>query len=248
MSAQRAWWFDGSDAGMDRAIAAARETFRYFWRELSWERRRIVPAFDSMWVKATFTQRDRTEHMWIDDVDFDGEHITGTLLNEPHALTNVSEGDTVRVSFPDRLSDWMLVSDDAVRGSFTVNVTRAAMSPDERAAHDEAWGLPFGDPGSVSLVHDPDEPERDHPMAVAMLPKLDAFLAEDPSRLHATDERGWTLLHTEALAGNAVVVERLLQRGAAPNVRTANGATALALARALGWQRVSELLTAAGAS
>jgi hypothetical protein len=38
--------FDDSDPEMQRAYESARATFRFFWRELAWERRRIVPALD----------------------------------------------------------------------------------------------------------------------------------------------------------------------------------------------------------
>jgi len=38
--------FDNSDPEMQRAYEQARATFKYFWRELAWERRRVVPALD----------------------------------------------------------------------------------------------------------------------------------------------------------------------------------------------------------
>jgi uncharacterized protein len=40
----RVFMFDNSDPEMQRAYENARATFRYFWREIAWERRRIVPA------------------------------------------------------------------------------------------------------------------------------------------------------------------------------------------------------------
>ena len=38
--------FDDSDPEMQRAYESARATFRYFWREVAWERRRIIPGLD----------------------------------------------------------------------------------------------------------------------------------------------------------------------------------------------------------
>lgn len=70
----------------DKAIS----TFKYFWRELYWEYRRIVPALELAYVKCAFIQENPEdtnqpliEYMWIDQVNFDGSTISGTLLNEP---------------------------------------------------------------------------------------------------------------------------------------------------------------------
>ena len=44
--------------------------------------------------------------MWIDQVDFDGSTISGTLLNEPYIIDNVQSGETVRLKF-ESIVDWM---------------------------------------------------------------------------------------------------------------------------------------------
>jgi uncharacterized protein len=73
--------FDNSGFEMRRAYDQARSTFRYFWRELAWERRRIVPGLDLACVKAPFSDgpsQHRTkgspevEQMWLNEIDFDG--------------------------------------------------------------------------------------------------------------------------------------------------------------------------------
>lgn len=98
--------FDGDDPEMEHAMREARKTFGYFWRELAWERRRIVPALDMAAVKAPFadgppspqqTDHPQVEEMWISEVDFDGQAVSGELLNSPNWLTSVKEGDEVRV-------------------------------------------------------------------------------------------------------------------------------------------------------
>jgi uncharacterized protein YegJ (DUF2314 family) len=91
----------GDDPEMLRAHEQARATFRYFWRELTWERQRIVPGLSMAAVKAPFSDGDGegdgenpgVEHMWIDEVDFDGQTISGVLLNDPNWLKSVSAGD-----------------------------------------------------------------------------------------------------------------------------------------------------------
>jgi uncharacterized protein YegJ (DUF2314 family) len=225
-------------------MAGARATFKYFWRELSWEGRRIVPAFDLACVKVAFEDGEHTEHMWVGDVDFDGEWVSGPLINSPNELTNVREGDAVRTRLSDRFCDWMLAGPNGVHGAFTIQAMRATMSNRERRAHDEAWQLSFGDPQRVMLPPSDD----DHPMAINMAPSLEEFLSKNPGAMNKADESGFTMLHREALAGNANIVGILLMRGANHAARTREGKTPLALARALGWPNVEKALLAAGAA
>ena len=81
------FFFDNDDPEMQRAYEQARATFRYFWREIAWEQRRIVPALDLACVKAPFSDpgevdseddEAQVEQMWVSDVRFDGRLITGT--------------------------------------------------------------------------------------------------------------------------------------------------------------------------
>src|SRR5262245_40642205 len=108
---ERIFRFDGDDAAMKPAHEEAQRSFKYFWRELSWERRRIIPCLDMAAVKLPFSDGPRDddqpegEHMWIGDVDFDGETLSGRLLNAPNWLTSVREGDSVRAPFS-QLEDW----------------------------------------------------------------------------------------------------------------------------------------------
>lgn len=257
--------FDSSDPEMQQAYENARATFRYFWREAAWERRRIVPALDLACVKAPFSdgepqsgaqEHPNVEHMWISEVDFDGQTISGVLLNDPNWLTSVQGGDAVQVLLSE-ISDWMYVVDDEVFGAYTVNLIRSRMDARERRAHDDAWGLNFGDPAKIRLVPEPDvgggmlkrwfgkrpANTQEHPMSEAMAESLKRELANNPSLVSETDERGWTLLHQEALAGSAPTVKVLLEAGADPQAVTDQGTTPLQLAMSLGWQNVVTLLT-----
>jgi uncharacterized protein YegJ (DUF2314 family) len=234
--------FYASPKQLGDASDGARATFKYFWRELSWEYRRIVRAFDVACVKIAFEDGDAVEHMWVGDVGFDGDEVTGTLMNEPNELTNVHEGDAVRVPL-DRVEDWMLSGSDRVFGAFSVQAIRASMTERERREHDEAWGLEFGDPAQVALPSTDD----DHPMAVNAGASLEQYLEANPGAMQQPYDAGFTLLHREALAGNANLVRILLARGANATGRTPSGKTPLGLARALGWSKVEALLVAAGA-
>ena len=261
--------FDDQDPAMQQAYAAARRSFKYFWRELSWEARRIVPSLDLSMVKLPFTDGPRTdgrseyEHMWIGELDFDGETLSGQLLNSPNWLTSVQEGVAVQAPFA-HLRDWMMTVDAMVYGGFTVNAMRAKMSDRERKEHDEAWGLDFGDPAAIRVeikqYVDPrkglapgrvffsgqnsDEPDifRDHPMCINMLEKYEAQLKGDPAMARSVDDAGWTLLHRDALAGNFGVVKLLVGCGADVAAKTPSGRTASELARGIGWSEIAEYL------
>jgi uncharacterized protein YegJ (DUF2314 family) len=257
--------FDNNDPEMQRAYESARATFRYFWREVAWERRRIVPALSLAAVKAPFSyggQRPRTEdtpeveHMWLSEVDFDGQVVSGVLLNAPNWLKTVKEGDAVRVPLG-QISDWMYAISGEVFGAYTVNLLRSRMGRRERQEHDAAWGLNFGDPKTIRVAPEPNKgggllkswfgkrqaDTGEHPMSEAMASSLKEQLAKDPSLVSSTDDRGWTLLHQEALAGSAPTVKVLLDAGADPNAVTNDGRTPLQLAQSLGWEKVVALLT-----
>lgn len=239
-----------SDPAMQRAKQQARDTFRYFWRELAWEQRRIVPALDLAAVKVAFRDDAAkgsdgaapTEEMWLGDITFDGKHIRGTLLNTPNELRSIAAGDRVDVALGE-ISDWMYAADGEVYGAFTVQLLRLGMKRAEREAHDEAWGLAFGDPKQPRLLpSNYPRPPAEHPMAMNMGKSLTELVQKSPAQALAHDETGFTLLHHLALAGSPSGVRILLAHGADPKALTRHGMTAQALAESLGWTEVAEIL------
>ncbi len=248
------FWMDHEAPEMQAAIKNAQSTYKFFWRELAWEQRRIVPALDIASVKAPFydpgAEGDLTpavEQMWIDDIYFDGETIHGTLLNQPHELTSVKQGDEVEL-FLGGISDWMYSIMGKVYGGHTVNLIRSQMGLEEREAHDEAWGLDFGDPDEIVLFPtDWDEPGTEpslseHPMSSNMGQSLEDFLKSDPSAANSTDQFGLTMLHSLVLAGSFTGVEVLIRHGADQSLKTSAGHTPLDLAERMNWPRLIELL------
>lgn len=266
--------FQGDDPEMIAAQKRARETFRYFWREQFWEYRRIIPGLSVSAVKLPFTDTSlndpdaEVEQMWIMDIDFDGKSISGKLINSPHYLQSVKEGDNVTVPWM-ALSDWMYAfgDEEEVCGAFTVNVMRHQMEPGERRQHDNAWGLNFGNPLEEKVLPFPEkesggglvkrlfggkkaqaterpqpDPLQDHPMAKNILEKYEEQIDSDREVLDYRDENGWNQLHHNALAGNFGIVKLLLKKGIDPNVTTADGVGAEALARILDWQHVADYI------
>ena len=243
------FYADGEDEAMLKAFEQARKSFRYFWRELYWERLRIVPTLSFACVKVAFSQElngnTEVEHMWVNDVYFDGERVCGVLVNDPNVLSNVKNGEQVSVPL-EQISDWMFAIEGKTYGGFSVQTMRKAMSQSERAKHDEAWGLNFGDPDVVLVAYEQQEhPQNltEHPMSVNTKKNFEEFLRGYPDEITRTDDEGYTMLHHEAIAGNLTRLELLLAKGADKNAKNIHGKTALDYARALGWDHVAEALS-----
>jgi len=112
------------DQELVQAVTRAIASFKYLWRELTWEYRRIVPGLDLSAIKAAFkdpenNRNDAVEHMWLSDIDFDGDLISATLLNSPNEISSVKKGDQITLG-RDQIEDWMYVMDGRVYGGFTI--------------------------------------------------------------------------------------------------------------------------------
>jgi uncharacterized protein YegJ (DUF2314 family) len=250
MSEKKVFYSQGDDPKMIEAFQRAQETFKYFWREQSWEFRRIIPALDLSCVKVAFTQEVEgstepiVEHMWINEIGFDGKTIKGILINEPNELTNVAQGDSIEVPVS-QISDWLLSSQGKTYGGFTIHLLRSEMDEKERKSHDKAWGLDFGDFNDILVVYQQKEhPENlvEHPMSVNMKQSLIDFLKENPAEVTSADNLGYTMLHTETIAGNRTSAEILLNAGADKKAMTKAGQTALDFAIQLNWEHLIPIL------
>ncbi|MCV9933752.1 DUF2314 domain-containing protein [Flavobacterium sp. LS1R47] len=266
MANQEIFFAKGDSPKMIEAFKNAQETFKYFWRELSWESRRIVPALTVACVKVAFSQNingsenPTIEHMWINDIDFDGEQVRGVLINDPDELTNIQNGDDVAVPL-NQISDWLFAiqgsspkglsklfssSQPRAYGGFTIQAIRSEMTNQERKDHDKAWGLDFGDFNEVLLVNEQKEkPENlvEHPMSKNMKEKLQEFLEQNPDEITFQDEDGFSLLHRETIAGNVTSVAVLLESGANKDMKTNQGKTALDIAKQLKWEHLISTLS-----
>lgn len=250
MSDSKIFFAKGDSPEMITAFEKAQETFKYFWRELSWEYRRIIPGLDVACVKVAFSQefpgRDEpmVEHMWINEVGFDGDHVSGILINDPNEITNVGKGEPITIPL-NQVSDWLFSIDGRTYGGFTIHAMRAMMEPAEREEHDAAWELEFGDFNDVLIVHQQkEEPANlvEHPMSRNMKEKLVEFLSQNPEEIKGQDDAGYTMLHHETISGNLSSVEVLLEMGADKNIKTSEGKTALDFAKQLKWDHIIPVL------
>lgn len=262
------------DLELVEACRQAQETFRLFWREVWWERHRIIPAFDYMIVKLPFADDPwnesdtEGEHMWINDVAFDGQTLSGVLINSPKWLQSVSAGDHVSAPL-EQLEDWIYVCDGKAYGAFTVQAIRLGMSASERREHDEAWEVDFGDPRRprIETYAKQDKPAKshfgsfgskrqtvssasdghvDHPTCREMLETYEVQLTKDASIAVSQDDDGWTHLHWESMGGSLCIVKLLVEYGANPRVKTPQGMNAIDLAKVMGWNEITRFLESEG--
>lgn len=254
------FFFKGDDSEILEAYKNAQKTFKYYLREWVWETRRIVPALSIACVKTAFTDdeqkeniivADDVEHMWINNIKFDGEFLYGTLINQPSHLKSVKLNDVVKVPFY-LISDWLYSNSYRVFGGFTIQLMRSKMSREERINHDDAWGLKFGNPNKVNICYSSQEEifdftnyhkSEDHPMSINMGVKLLEQIKKDKEGLFSyRGFGGFSMLHEMAMAGSAVSVQTLLSEGIDPLMKTKSGKTAKDLAELLNWHDVLKLL------
>lgn len=240
-------FYASPDELMNKAYEQARGSFKYLWRELYWEYRRIVPAHSFAMVKVPFKEitngEEMVEHMWINNIEFNGETIKGELVNDPNHLTNVAKGHQTEIPISE-ISDWMLSIGGKTYGGFTVHAMRSQMSDGERQDHDNAWGLNFGDFNQIEVVHKQlENPDNliEHPMCVNSIPQVEKFFSNNPDEMKKLDANGNSMLHYEAIAGNSKIIEVLLNKGVDTSVRNKLGKTALDYGKEMGWERVVEL-------
>lgn len=260
---------NGNDPEMDKAFKKAQETFKYFWREQSWEYRRIIPGLNVSCVKAAFSEETEAgktivEHMWINDINFDGDTVKGYLINEPYDIKNVQVGDYFEIPLA-HISDWLFAITPSVQkpkglsklfssskeplpkayGGFSIQKMRSDMSDAERKDHDHAWQMDFGDFNDILVVNkQKEEPENliEHPMSKNMKEKFVEFLQQNPDDIHHIDEDGLSLLHKETIAGNLTSVKVILEFGADKTVQSKAGKTALDYAKQLNWEHIIPVL------
>lgn len=235
-------YHQNQDPEIAEASHNARSSFRHFWKEVSLDFNRIVPALEVACIKVPFSDApgnpdSQVEHMWVTDIDFDGERIRGIVLNTPNWLQSVKEGDSVDVTVED-LSDWICVLSGKVYGGYTVQVTRKRMSNSERSEYDAAWGLGFPPSEVVLLPPDPS------PFESVLSRQLEVELGRNPDLLNHKDDDERTLLHLDALYGRPLSVKVLLEAGVDPTVKCKRGWTPADYARAAGWNEIVDLLKA----
>lgn len=115
--------YSGDDAEMNAAMEEARRRLDEFRRAMHDDACRLIPIIEGAFVKARFESMitGKVEHIWIEDADFEGDEIIGTLASEPNAIPELTKDDRVAVS-PDAVSDWAYRQNGRTFGGFTIRV------------------------------------------------------------------------------------------------------------------------------
>lgn len=90
-------------------------------------------------VKKPFIEGEKVEHLWVNDLSFDGRVFRGKVDNEPLDLKGVHLGDEVTVS-PEEISDWMFVQDGKLVGGYTVRCCYRHLSSAEKKQFEKDAG------------------------------------------------------------------------------------------------------------
>ncbi|HEX3047594.1 MAG TPA: DUF2314 domain-containing protein [Bacillota bacterium] len=127
-------WFEGEDQEMLEAIHLAQSNFSQFLDAIEEESRRIVPVFEDALVKYAFPatkNKVKVEHMFLSNIQFNGNCLSGVVVSEPMYTDAVKAGQTVEIE-PSRVSDWLYVIDGAGTGGYTFKVMYSRFSEREK--------------------------------------------------------------------------------------------------------------------
>ncbi len=126
-----------NQALLNRAMQKARDTIPDFVDSLQDPK----PEYSGFAVKKGFPTRDGgTEHIWITELQWDGEVFSGRINNIPANVKGIRMGDRVKVP-RDELSDWMYLDGKRVVGGYTLRVLHYEQPKDEQDAFIQETGL-----------------------------------------------------------------------------------------------------------
>jgi uncharacterized protein YegJ (DUF2314 family) len=113
---------------MDRARVKAQATYREFLTALE----KPQEEFHSFAIKKGFETPDQSlEHIWLNQVTWDGSKFNAVVDNEPVDTRVVSMGDRVTVT-PEELTDWMYLDGQKLQGGFTIRALYSKMPEAQR--------------------------------------------------------------------------------------------------------------------
>ena len=131
--------FDSEDAQIKFAIEEATNSLQVFFDAYS----NPNPNQKGFLLKVQFQDGEKTEHIWMADIDASVFPLEGTIANEPEI------GDLKfmqRTTFhPSQITDWMYVEGGYLIGGYTIQAIRSGLSKDERREYDAAAPFKFRD-------------------------------------------------------------------------------------------------------
>lgn len=111
----------------DPRMQATVEEAKQRWPEFVHAFTHRLPSQQGFNVKARFEDGETVEYMWVSVTGISGDRISGTLGNDPNALTNIKLGDEVTLS-PDDVADWLYLDGEEMVGGFSIKVLQEIMA------------------------------------------------------------------------------------------------------------------------
>jgi|688.fasta_scaffold228150_2 uncharacterized protein YegJ (DUF2314 family) len=124
------------DSEMNLATEKAKLNIEYFDLALKSNN----PKFNNISVKQPYKTESGSEHIWISDIILKEDKYLGIIGNTPEYTSEVKLGDTVLVE-KSRISDWMYIEENKLRGGYTIRALRSKMSESEKKQFDNDNGL-----------------------------------------------------------------------------------------------------------
>ena len=125
------------DPALDRAYAKAKATYKDFIVALQ----NPKAGQRGFAVKKPFPiANGGGEHIWINEVSWDGSKFVGKINNAPVDTTAVKMGDKVTVT-PEELTDWMYIDGKKIVGAYTLRILHYQQPAAEQKAFTQQTGL-----------------------------------------------------------------------------------------------------------
>lgn len=124
--------FSDQDAAMNAAIAEARRSYPQFLTQFNAAPAR--EASQSYMLKLGLPTPDGGhEHIWVSNLRRERGQLVGDLANEPAGLSGRHLGSRVVVDDA-QVSDWAIITNEGMYGSFTTRVMLPFIDPNEAAS------------------------------------------------------------------------------------------------------------------
>jgi uncharacterized protein YegJ (DUF2314 family) len=113
---------------MGRAIQKAKDTKQDFIAALQ---NKPEGAMGFAIKKPYPTPKGGEEHIWLNEVSWDGKVFDASINDEPVDTKAVKMGERQKVA-PEEISDWMYIQNGKLMGGYTIRVLHYQSSPEEQ--------------------------------------------------------------------------------------------------------------------
>ena len=114
------------DPKMAAAIQQARGSVDEFIKVLNSK----DAAYHDLSIKVPLEDGEEVEHVWLDQLKFEGEKFSGVIANDLKMVKNFKMGQEVTFK-KNEITDWMYVKEGVVHGNVTLKAMFHAMNPEE---------------------------------------------------------------------------------------------------------------------